>query len=275
MEIEEQLKIVKAEVDALQIQAAKKSGPWYSKPANILSVFALLFSFGTTMFSFYKGYQADIVSNRSEVRELVQRITRLPIENFELMQKYKSNAQGQALGAMISQEQLLLANQAAEKINKYPNSFNSTEYFAVAGALANVNSPTLVPLFLQRAMDLSTTANDFIVASRSYGHFLFTQSKIDEGRSYYSKALSDVWAKYHDVNHFNRLALNIQTTLNLANSEAMVGNGSAAARAISSAQSYIEELPESSAKNYWKLQIAQVKNWIEQGKTKGLTNVLP
>ena len=272
MEIEEQLKTIKAEVDSLQIQIAKESGPWFSKPANLLSVFALVFSFGTTIFSLYKGYQADIASNRSEVRELVQRITRLPIENFELMQKYESNAQGQALGAMINQEQLLLANQAAEKINLYPDSFNSTEYFAVAGALANANSPTFVPLFLERAMNLSTTANDYIVASRSYGHFLFSQSKIDEGRSYYSKALTDVWAKYNDVDLYNKLALNIQTSLNLANSEAMVGNSSAAARAISNSQSYINELPESQGKDFWKLQISQIKSQIGQVNAARLTN---
>jgi len=275
MEVEEQLQTIKAEVDALQIQAAKDSGPWFSKPANLLSVFALVFSFGTTTFSLHRSYQADIASNRTEVRELVQRITRLPIENFELMQKYETNAQGQALGAMINQEQLLLANQAAEKINIYPESFNSTEYFAVAGALANANSPTFVPLFLQRAMDLSATANDFIVASRSYGHLLFTQSKADEGRSYYSKALTDVWAKYNNVDPFYRLGLNIQTSLNLANSEAMVGNSSASDRAISNAQSYINEMPESPGKDYWKLQIAQTKRWIEQGNAAGLTNVRP
>lgn len=275
MEIDEQLKIMKAEIDALQIKAAKESGSWFSKPSNVLSIFALAFSFGTTMFSLYKSHQEEIASNRTEVRELVQRITRLPIENFELMQKYATNAQGQALGGMISQEQLLLANQAAEKINAYPDSFNSTEYFAVAGALANANSPTFVPLFLERAMKLSTTANDFIVASRSYGHFLFTQSKVDEGRSYYAKALTEVWAKYNDVDPFYKLGLNIQTSLNLANSETMVRNRAAAARAISNAQSYIDEIPESPGKDYWKLQISQTKSWIEQGNAAGLTNVRP
>ena len=265
MEIEEKLEILKAEVDSLQIQSAKKSRPWYSKPVNLLSVFALLFSFGTTTFTFWKGHLSDISENRKEVRELIQRITRLPIENFEHMQKYENNAQGQALGGMISQEQLLLANQAAEKINQYPETFNSTEYFAVAGALANTNSPTHVPIFLKKAMDISTTANDFIVASRSYGHLLFTQSKIDEGRSYYSKALTEVWAKYPNADPFYRQGLNIQTSLNLANSEAMVRNETAAGRAIADAQSLVNEMHASPGKDYWNLQVSQYKNRIEQG----------
>ncbi len=67
MEIEEQVRTLKAEVDALQIQSAKESGPWFSKPANMLSVFALIFSFETTTFSFWKSHQADIALNRSEV----------------------------------------------------------------------------------------------------------------------------------------------------------------------------------------------------------------
>lgn len=262
---EEEFKILKAEVDTLQIQASEKQKPWISRPSNILSLFALVFSFGTTAFSYWNNYNQEIASNRAEVRQLIQRITRLPIENFDLTMKYMNNAQGQQLGSMIAQEQLLLANQAAEKINRFPDSFTSTEYFAVAGALANVNSPIFVPQFLQRAITLADTANDYVVASRSYGHYLFTQGKIDEGRSSYSKALMETWSKFPATDPVYRKALVIQTSLNLANSEYMVGNRKEALRAISDAQSVTDDLPSFQIKEFWQNQVNDVKKWIEQG----------
>src|SRR5687767_7530773 len=118
------LKTLKAEVDALHIQAAQERKPWYFVPSNIVSVVALVFSLGTSVFSYWKSYQTEVATNRAEVRQLIQRTTRLPIENFELLQKFP-NAQG--LTTMITQEQLLLANQAAEKIKRYPDTFTSTE----------------------------------------------------------------------------------------------------------------------------------------------------
>jgi hypothetical protein len=190
MDLEEEFKSLKAEVEELKTKSEEKSSPWISKPSNALSLFAFVFSFGTTLFSLWKSHQAEIATNRSEVRQLIQRITRLPIENFELMNKVGKDASGQQLSSMIEQEQLLLANQAAEKINRYPDSFTSTEYFAVAGALANVNSPTFVASYLKQAMNLATTANDYIVASRSYGYLMFTKGLPEEGRIY-SNAIKD------------------------------------------------------------------------------------
>ncbi len=262
---EEDFKTLKAEVDALQGQAIEKQKPWLSRPSNIISLFALVFSFGTTTFSFWKGHNEEIANNRSEVRQLIQRITRLPIENFELTLKYNDNAQGQQLGSMIAQEQLLLANQAAEKINRYPDSFTSTEYFAVAGALANANSPIFVSQFLQRAISLANTANDYVVASRSYGHSLFSRGKIDEGRALYAKALTETWSKFPDTDVFYRKALVIQTHLNLASSEYMVGNRKEAMRAVADAQSVTDDLGISQLAKLWQNQVSGVKVWIEQG----------
>ena len=262
---EEEFKTLKAEVDTLQIQANEKQKPWLSRPSNIISLFALVFSFGTTVFSFWKGHNEEIATNRAEVRELIQRITRLPIENFDLTLKYKNNAQGQQLGSMIVQEQLLLANQAAEKINRFPDSFTSTEYFAVAGALANVNSPIHVQDFLQRSINLANTANDYLVASRSLGHNLFTQGKIDEGRAFYSRALTETWSKFPGTDPVYRQGLIIQTNLNLANSENMVGNRKEALRAVADAQAITDDLAFSQMREFWQNQILEVKKWIEQG----------
>ena len=264
-------KTLKAEVDALQIQAAQERKPWYFVPSNIVSVVALVFSLGTSVFSYWKSYQTEVATNRAEVRQLIQRTTRLPIENFELLQKFP-NAQG--LTTMITQEQLLLANQAAEKIKRYPDTFTSTEYFAAAGALANVNSPAHVSEFLLKAIELATTANDYLVACRSYGHHLFMQSKVDEGRSFYSKAITDVWTRFPSSERTFRRGMLIQTYLHLAASEMMLNNWSEATSAIAKAQSVVDDLPESPFKDYWQPQVSLLRTQLERASApKGLPGV--
>jgi hypothetical protein len=251
MNIEEQFATLKAEVDALQIQAAEKRRPWYATPSVLLSIFALLFSFGTTLFSYMKSYDDDVRNNRKEVRELIQRITRLPIENFEISEKYSGNPAGESLSAMINQELMVLSTQAAERIKRFPDSFTSTEYFAVAGALANSGNFHDVPTLLTKAIELATTANDYSVACRSYGHFLMTQSKIDEGRAYYAKALTEVWAKFPTSDPFVRSGLTLQGKLNQVSSELMIGDISAARQALAEAEGIVGKFPESPAKGYW------------------------
>jgi hypothetical protein len=264
MNIEEQLATIKAEVDALQIDAVEKSRPWFHNPSIILSVFALVFSFGTTMFSYMKSHEEDIRSNRREVREIIQRITRLPIENFDLSEKYKGNASGEALGAMISQELLLLSTQAAERVKRFPDSFTSTEYFAIAGALANSGNLNDVPTLLKKAIDLATTANDYSVACRSYAHLLMIQSKIDEGRTYYAKAVTEVWSKFPSTDQFSRKALELQGKLNQVNSELTIGDKPAARRCIAEAKSILSSFPESPATGYWARQYESMAKMVEQ-----------
>ena len=94
MNSDERYETLKKEVDSLQILLGKERGPWYGKSSVIIAVVALIFSFGTTVVSYVTVHQEDIRDNRREARQILQRLTKLPIENFELIQKNKNNALG-------------------------------------------------------------------------------------------------------------------------------------------------------------------------------------
>ena len=80
------LRTLKDEVDALQIAFDRKDRPWYQDGATIISVLALIFSFGTTWVSSRKADAQDIENQRIELRGLLQRMAELPKQNLEAME---------------------------------------------------------------------------------------------------------------------------------------------------------------------------------------------
>jgi hypothetical protein len=89
-ELREKIARIEGEVSALSAELAKPERTWSS--AVIVSIAALLFSFGTTVVSYLHTRQQDIQEARSELRTLIQRLDRIPIENIEEMKKYSDDA---------------------------------------------------------------------------------------------------------------------------------------------------------------------------------------
>jgi len=215
---------VRTEVVALKARLdSRDDGPWYKKPSVVISLLALIFSFGTTVFSAYNSYQDEIRANRLDVRTILQRLSKLPLENYELLQKYKGQGQAEALSGMINQENILLATQAVQLLHRFPNSFTSTEFYAVGYALSQSNIMGEVPKLYQRAMDLATTSNDYLVAARAYGGYQYGRGEYTEGKRLYNEALS-VWNKFPERNTFIVNSSDVITLINWSGSDFMVGN---------------------------------------------------
>ena len=87
MSADERIEALTAEVASLRIKIeAPDTTIWYKKPATLISIAALAFSLGTTGFAAYNSHQEDIRANRRDVRAVLQRLSKLPIENYELLQ---------------------------------------------------------------------------------------------------------------------------------------------------------------------------------------------
>jgi len=59
-DLEQRVDLMKREIDALQIAVTGQSKPWYKNVSTLLSVTALLFSFGTTFVSYHRANIQDI-----------------------------------------------------------------------------------------------------------------------------------------------------------------------------------------------------------------------
>jgi hypothetical protein len=260
---DEKYEILKKEVDSIQIQMAKESGPWYSKPSNIIAAVALIFSFGTTVVSFYNAHLQDIRDNRKEARALIQRISKLPIENYDLLQKYKGIGTGEALSGMINQENILLATQAAELIERYPDSFSATEYFSVAVALATSNIVNKVPFLFEKAIEKSKTSNDYNASARAYAGFLYAKGEFSEGKKYYELALS-VWDRFPERNLYIINSVDLVTLMYWGQAELGANNITEARKKLRMAKEKLEQLAPGPMTTSLANQIETTENVIEQ-----------
>ena len=233
----------------------------------LVSVFALLFSFGTTYFSSKRDKKQDIKNLRSDLRSILQRLASLPKENFELSQNYAANPQAiAALSSSIAQENALLARQAAEIARNLPaGKVSSTEHYCIALALQNCFNNEQAIEFLERGLKVADDFNDEIALLRVYGNLLFITGQYEAGRAKYLESLN-VFAKYKGYNDYTQKSTHIWTELAWAASESGSGFGNLASQHIVSAGNYAQAMMPGQYTDQLKKQINQAQMQMNFGR---------
>lgn len=258
--------LLKKEVDALQIAIHGQQTPWYKSMSTVLSVVALLFSFGTTFVSYKRTQSQDIQSARVELRVLLQRLASLPRENIEITKKYEKidPSAVASISGFINQENAILARQAAEIAkNLPPESVSATEYYAIGVALQNAYNVEGAKEAFTKAIDVSTDLNDRVAALRMRANLLFGTGQPDAGRVDYQKALS-VFSDFEKTsyNDYTKKSTHIWTELGWAYSEASIGLKDVALQHVVNAENYLFGLIASPGVDQLKTQIAQAKTLL-------------
>lgn len=269
--LEERVRVIKDEVDALQINIMNQKSPWYKNVPAIISILALCFSFGTTYVSYNRIKAQDIISLRAELRSVLQRLMALPKENFELTKKYTNDPLAIGfLGGYINQENSLLARQAAEIANKLPkDKVSAAEYYAIAMALQASYNVEGAERFLDFALVTSKDFNEEIAILRAKANIFFLSGQPEAGRMEYRKALN-IFAKYQGYSDFTQKSTHIWTELNWSISEANIGALELVGQHIAKAEKYVSSLLPGPSTEQLRGQISQTK--IQLTSMKGTIN---
>lgn len=262
-DLEERLVTMKREIDALQIASAAKARPWYRDFSTLLSVTALLFSFGTTFVSYHRTEMQDIQSARQELRGLLQRIAALPKENLDAAKKYADDPASRSMvSGFINQENTLLARNCAELAKKLPaGSVSATEFYAIAVALQNAYDLAGADEFLNYAIKADPDFNTEISCLRMLASMKFISGKPETGRVEYQKAL-DIFSKYPQFDPYTRAVTNVQTELAWAFSEASSNVFNLASQHVENAEALVASFPRSPGVDMMRSQISQARSQI-------------
>lgn len=258
------LLLLKKEVDALQVSLLKQRNPWYKNISIIVSILALLFSFGTTFVSYVRTNAQDIQNSRVELRGLLQRLASLPREYLEAKKKYEPDQSTiSTISEFINEENALLARQAAEIARKLPPQYvSATEYYAIAIALENSYNVEGAKELFTKAIDVSTDLNDRVAALRMRGSLMFIMGQPDVGRLDFQKALN-VFSDFPNVyNDYTKKSTHIWTELGWAIAEAGAGTKEMALQHISNAENILLELAPSPGADQLRTQISQTKSML-------------
>jgi tetratricopeptide (TPR) repeat protein len=263
----ESIRLLEEKVNALRTTIMEQKTPWYKNIATIISILAFLLSFGTTYFSYTRAKAQDIQSTKVELRGLLQRLSALPKEYYEIRMKYQQdqNAIGTLQGT-ISQENSLLATQAAELARRLPrNSVSSTEWQAIAIAMDTNFNFEAAKEFMGYAIEASKGFNEKIAALRGNANLLFEMGQSPSGRVEFQRSLN-IFSEFEGYDENTRNKTHLQTYLAWAFAEARSGYIEDARQCLVKAEGYASKLlPGPDADDLWK-QVVGMKKQLSANK---------
>lgn len=260
--IDARLESMKREIDSLQEHLHATRQPWYRSLPTVISLFAFCFSFGTTVLSFQRTRQLDIQAARAELRGFIKRLAELPRENLQLTKTYANEQMVlRDMQSFITQETILVANQAAEVIRRIPAQVSATEYSAVAYALwTNASNAAALELIRKAVAKASDAVNEAAVL-RQYAEYLMMSGDVNGARVEYQKALA-VFSKYPGHNQYYQDFTHAFTQLHWARTEANLGNFRELKLHLDEAEEIARRLNDARGNNPYQQQIEQMRQWL-------------
>ena len=231
---------IEGEINTMSAAIAKRESNW-SLPV-IVSILALLFSFGTTLVSYLHTRQQDIQEARLELRTLIQRLDRIPIENTEEMKKYVDDAGMRAsISALFNNENSMAAQQAYDIISRIPDNVGAAEYLNIGNALIQSGISDKALKLYARGLKISNDANDEANLLRQYGYLLFATGDPENGRAQYRAALN-IFQKYPTSNNYTIESYHFVTEQGWASAEYYIHQCSYARSHVAQADIHLSSL---------------------------------
>jgi tetratricopeptide (TPR) repeat protein len=249
--------------------AAKE--PWYHNTSTIISITALMFSFGTTFVSYRRTEKQDIQAARTELRGILQRLSAIPRENLEAAKKNAGDPSAIAgISTLYNQESSMLTRQAAEIVNRLPKGLvSATEYYAIGIAFQSAYNLNSAKDFLSRAWQASNNFNDEIGAIRSSANLDFIAGRPEDGRVLFQQALG-IFTKYPGYDPYTVASTHIFTEIYWAYAEGNMSQFQLSAQHIDNAQRIVDTLPPSQGSDGLKAQIQQARDQLSRAMSTGV-----
>jgi|GEM_PF-1263153 len=264
-EFQSELGDFRKRIAALEDYSRETKKPWYYNVSTLIAAAAFLFSFGTTIVSYYRSSQQDTHNLRVELRGILQRLAQLPKENLEMLLKYQSDPTSYAtIASFINQENLILSRQADDTITRLPSSeVSATDYMAVGTALeASRNFEAAMNNF-QKALTTANTLDDELAALKMVGTLEITQGRTGDARAHFQRAV-DIFGggRYAAYDQSTKNYMTAYTEMGWALAEATAGNMPEADQHLAKAESKAAQLPPGGVNDVAKAQVAQTKTQL-------------
>lgn len=272
LELSQEIESLKQNLSQLDLRIKDKEKPWYREASIVVATLALLFSFGTTLVSYVKSSQQEVLASRVELRELIKDITNIPKEHAEMLLKYKNDPLTfSQLSAQINSKNLSLSNQAAAIIGRIESSWYGKdsildiEFMTVGTSLfSSFQVEKSKPLFIEaysRSKDVTTAAS----ALRSLAGVHLTYRDTTLMRDSFKMAI-DIFnhEKYADEPDTTKYVTNVTTEIQWAFAELQLGDCKNAFLHLNNAFPILQLIPESPIKLQLNSQANKIKISMNQ-----------
>lgn len=192
---ETELKLIRDQVDVLQVQITERKKPWHKNATTIISVISLLVSSGTALYVQW-GKEKDLIrSRKEELRRTLALVIDLRADYENRVVPMKNEAIREKEASFINQKRTVYLQAAEQLANTIPQYISESEYNVLAWeATADMNYKQ-AENYYNKALEASTAGLSRSYALKSLGVF-YSQpgpwADIPQARSYFQKAVDQL-----------------------------------------------------------------------------------
>ncbi len=201
---EAELKLIRDQIDQLQIVVHEPRKPWYRQRPSLISLLALLFSIVSFGYSQYHSTQAEIRSKQEELRKLLSDLAQIQSETQSLAE-VQDGRKREMQSSILNSKRVVLIEAAEALVDGIPKFVSSAAYGVLASEKVASSDFKQAERYYESAATVARGPLARATAYRSLGMLYFTRSPLldySKGRRAFQQAVdsmtgsSDEYSQY-------------------------------------------------------------------------------
>jgi len=182
---ESEMKLIRDQIDELQIASAEKRKPWYREPSTFISFAAFVASIITFVISQGSQEVQDVRARKEHLESLLTNLVALQEELAEASRTISDPLVFEQHSAMLNQKNLVYLEEAELLVDQLGKNVSSSEYNVLASEMLIVSNFRKAENYLAKGVGAAQDDLSRAIAYRNLAQFYFMPSQFrnfDQGR---------------------------------------------------------------------------------------------
>jgi predicted transcriptional regulator len=199
------LKLVRDQVDQLQIAAAEKQQPWYKQRPSLASLLALAASIVTFIISQHGSSLQEIRSKQEALRKLLTDVVASQIQEQDQLTRISDPVTRVQFSSAMNNERIIWLDAAESLVDQLGKRVSSSEYQTLANQKWSNSEFEKAKEYYVKSLDAARDRFARTVAFRSLGSFYLqcpTMKNLEQGRECFEKAVATLENPTDDYSNY-------------------------------------------------------------------------
>lgn len=191
-EMQSELRVLRNQVDLLQVQTFKMLRSRLSWATTLISFIAIVVSGGTAVYTLMREEAQEVRSKKEELRKLITGLVELREEFRNRVSPLRNPEMRRAVSRLLDTKRMVFLESAELLATQIPDRVNSSEYLVLAEENVFITNYAQAERYYKKAVDTSRTALSKAVTIREMARFHFSEGPFrdfEKGRKYFAKAV--------------------------------------------------------------------------------------
>ena len=186
------LKLLRDQIDQLQLATAEKKQPWYRQRPSLMSLLALVFSAYTFVVTQQRADLQEIRSKKEELRKVLGELISFQESNLALITTVTNPQQREAVSSLLNAKRGISLQTAEALADELRGKVSSSEYGTLAREKSFTSDFNKAEMYFLEATIAARDNNPKATALRDVGVFYFQPTRLRDlgkARDYFGKSI--------------------------------------------------------------------------------------